>query len=73
MGSRVRNLVRPTRGDRDVEGRAVSASFLKGRRVLILCDDGEMRVLSQIGMVDVWEELWNATAKGPALGGWERA
>lgn len=56
----------------NADGRAVSAFFLAGRRVLILCDDGEMKILSQLGMVDVWEELWNDTAHGPTHGGWER-
>ncbi len=74
MGQVNRTLVRTFRRELDVDGRAVSCSFLDdGKSVLILCDDGELRVLTQVGMVDVWEELWRDAADGPVQGGWERA
>jgi len=59
--------------DRDVEGRAVLVSFLDTGNVLVFCDDGDHRILSQVGMIDVWEELWRMTAHGIVEGGWERA
>lgn len=49
-------------------GCAVSATFLD-HGVLILTDDGDPRVLTQVGMIDAWEELWRETEAGPRSGG----
>ena len=66
-------MVRIMRADRDVDGRAVSVAFLPGKRVLVLTDDGELKILTQLGMVDVWEELWRQTGATPGEAwGWER-
>jgi hypothetical protein len=52
------------------DGRAVAAVFLDDG-VLVFCDDGTYRVLTQVGMVDVWEVLWNDAFTGEDdTGGW---
>jgi len=67
----MKGVVRTNWAAAQPDGRAVSATFLD-HGVLVLADDGDMRVLTQAGMIDVWEELWRDTEAGP-VGGWVRA